>query len=212
MRTVGRKFTGVRTWGWKISLPLGYLNICVSCTPETKLDFMLIPRDSWIVLYSVFAWKLRRRKGDVTLKVLCRFKEDSANTLPAFLCPCIPPTPSIIVPSGSGKSRLGLLTGTACDEQRQSSPCLLRHSHTLLWGPCLADNTAEGNVTVGRCYWQFPPDSRPSVSRCPGQSADRVRCVQNPLHLHSSGCTQAMGDEDCEYWNWNCFDPIYSAL
>lgn len=51
-------------------------------------------------------------------------------------------------------SKLGLLTGTTRDELHQSSPCQLRH--TLLWGPCQADNTAESNATVGHCNWQFP--------------------------------------------------------
>ncbi|KAG7497644.1 hypothetical protein JOB18_041296 [Solea senegalensis] len=60
-----------------------------------------------------------------------------------------------------------LLTDTTFDEQRQSSPCLLRHSHTLLWGLCRADNAAEANVAAGHGNRMFPQTPCGlSASRC----------------------------------------------
>lgn len=77
-----------------------------------------------------------------------------------------------------------------------SGSCQLRHSHVLLWGPFLADNTAESNAAPGHCNRQLSQTPR---SVC--HVWDMVHIVQNALHLHSSGCTLNVRFKDCEYWH-----------
>lgn len=123
------------------------------------------------LLLSAVCWKLRHP--------VCVVRDTANTSTSSSPLPADHFHPPVILLSGSGKNRPGLLTGPTCGEWRQSSPCQLWHSHTLLWGPRLTDSTAQWNTTVGQCGGR--------VRLCgTGRTPLRLSCVYHKitsLHL-----------------------------
>lgn len=163
------------------------------------------------LLLSAVCWKLR--------PPVCVVRDTANTSTSSSPLPADHFHPPVILLSGSGKNRPGLLTGPTCGEWRQSSPCQLWHSHTLLWGPRLTDSTAQWNTTVGQCGGR--------VRLCgTGRTPLRLSCVYHKitsLHLlkrhivtSSIKCSQTVLLYTCCTWAFtyslHIFTPAAAEL